>query len=245
MKDPVYTSKKVKLNRDYIFLKGGEHAVLLLYGLNGSPLEVLNLAKKLHQNGYSVEIPRIDGYHYDVKKKIFNPSDYWVRDSMTIFRAMKSRYKSVAICGLCTGAVIALRMAELVSDKISALLLLSTSLYYDGWGTNWKRRLIPLIYYSPLRYRLSLPESEPFGIKNPESRTVSAKLLAKRSVSLSGGAQISLYDIYQARRLNNLVVKNLALVTCPTLIMHAKEDDIASLKKTKFANLYKPYLICN
>ncbi|CDZ76614.1 Polyketide synthase PksN [Legionella massiliensis] len=222
--------RRQSFNRDYIYLEGGENAVLLFYGLNGSPLEVLDLAKNLNEAGYSVEIPLIEGYHYDVKKKIFNRSESWIRDALGIFYSMNSRYKSVALCGLSLGAVVALRLAELLQNKPSALLLLSTALFTDGWSTDWKRSLIPLVYYSPLRYRLSLPETEPFGIKNLERRAYSAKLMQEKSVSISGGAQISFYDIYQARRLAKVAVRNLSLVTCPTLIMHAKEDDIASLK---------------
>lgn len=217
-------------DRNYIYLPGGQHAVMLLYGLNGSPLEVLELAKSLNEAGYSVEIPRIEGYHFDAKNKIFTRYESWVREAMGVFYSMKSRYKSVALCGLCTGAVISLRLAELLGNEVSALLLLSTSLYMDGWNTDWRRSLIPVIYYSPWRYKLSLHETEPYGIKNLERRAYSAKLMSEKSISIAGGAKISFYDIYQARLLNKTVVKDLSLITCPTLVMHAKDDDVASLR---------------
>ena len=43
-------------------------------------------------------------------------------------------------------------------------------------------------------------------------------------------SEISLFKIYQARRLNKIIIKNLHKVTCPILIIHAREDDTASLK---------------
>ena len=45
-----------------ITLSGGEHAVLLIHGLQSSPAELLPLAKRLQQAGYTVHLPHIAGY---------------------------------------------------------------------------------------------------------------------------------------------------------------------------------------
>jgi esterase/lipase len=42
-------------------LTGGEHAGLLVYGLQSSPADRLPLAKHLHQAGYTVRLPHIAG----------------------------------------------------------------------------------------------------------------------------------------------------------------------------------------
>ena len=49
---------------DPVTLVGGEHAVLLVHGLQSSPAEMLPLAKRLHKSGYTVHMPHIRGYGY-------------------------------------------------------------------------------------------------------------------------------------------------------------------------------------
>ncbi len=227
-----------------IHLAGGDNAVMLLYGLSGSPLEIIYLATKLNAEGYSVEIPHIQGYEYSAQGEIMKPYESWINDALDHFHEMKKKYKSVSIGGLSCGAVICLRLAELVSNELAALILLSTTLYIDGWSIPWYQIFIPLLYFSPLRYRLCFKENEPFGIKNLERRAMASKGMVDNSVSITGGSTISLFKIYQARQLNQLVIKNLSLVTCPTLIIHAEEDDTASLKNMErvLSNISSPFV---
>ena len=206
-----------------LYMEGGEDAVLLFYGLNGSPLEIIELAKKLNESGYTVEIPYIDCYTYERNKKTYAPFESWVLEALTVFRTIKSRYKTVSVGGHCGGAVMALRIAELVGNEISTLVLLSASLYLVKRSMPWHRFLIQLIYYSPWRYKATFRISEP-SIKNMESRALLSSLA---DLDL---AELTIYHLHHMFRLNHVTIKNLSLVTCPTLIMHAKEDDIASLK---------------
>ncbi|WP_045096310.1 alpha/beta hydrolase [Legionella fallonii] len=229
---------------DHIHLNGGEHAVMLLYGLSGSPLEIIYLATKLNEEGYSVEIPHIPGYEHSVQGEIIKPHEFWVNSAIDYFHQMKRKYKSVSIGGLSAGAVLCLRLAELVGNEVSALILLSTTLYTDGWSIPWYQVFLPLLYFSPFRYKLSFKESEPFGIKNLERRAIASKGMTENAVSITGGSAISLFKLYQARQLNHLVIKNLSLITCPTLVIHAVEDDTASLKNMELvlANISSPFV---
>ncbi|WP_043873565.1 hypothetical protein [Legionella massiliensis] len=69
-----------------IYLKGNEHAVMLLYGLNGSPLEIIYLATKLNAAGFTVEIPHIQGYAYQAGQEIFNSSERWIEQAMEHYK---------------------------------------------------------------------------------------------------------------------------------------------------------------
>ncbi len=214
-----------------IILKGGDHAVLLLYGLGGSPLEVISLATQLNQEGYAIEIPSIQGYeHAGQAGEIFRPYETWIDQVIKYFYEMRKRYEKISIGGLSLGSAVSLRMAEILGDQVESLLLLSTTLYIDGWTIPWYQMFIPVIYFSPWRRKVFFSESEPYGIKNPERRAIAAKGMKENAVSITGGAKISLFKIYQARRLNKIIIKNLHKVTCPILIIHAREDDTASLK---------------
>jgi len=214
-----------------IILKGGDHAVLLFYGLGGSPLEVISLATRLNQEGYAVEIPSIQGYEHAGKTgEIFKPYETWIDQAVNYFHEMKKRYQKISIGGLSLGSSVSLRLAEILGDQVESLLLLSTTLYIDGWSIPWYQMFIPVIYFSPWRRKIFFSESEPYGIKNPERRQLASQGMKENGVSITGGAKISLFKIYQARQLNKIIIKNLNKIICPVLIIHAREDDTASLK---------------
>jgi alpha-beta hydrolase superfamily lysophospholipase len=46
----------------HVELVGGDHAVLLLHGLSGSPFEMAPFGRYLHARNFSVSIPYIPGY---------------------------------------------------------------------------------------------------------------------------------------------------------------------------------------
>ncbi|HYR05590.1 MAG TPA: alpha/beta fold hydrolase, partial [Gallionella sp.] len=135
-------------------LPGGEHAVLLIHGLQSSPAEMQPLAKQLNQAGYSVHAPHIKGYGYEHGDDAYSITHWkdWHAKVLNEFYLLRQQYKSVAVSGLCIGAVLALSIAAELGDEVAALSLLSTTLYYDGWSIPWYRFLLPIGYYTPFRY---------------------------------------------------------------------------------------------
>src|SRR5450759_3169554 len=80
-----------------IKLAGGEHAVLLIHGLQSSPAEMLPLAKRLYQSGYTVHVPHIRGYGYkhgDDAHSITHWED-WHAKALAEFHALKQQYKTL------------------------------------------------------------------------------------------------------------------------------------------------------
>ncbi len=221
---------------DPVTLVGGEHAVLLIHGLQSSPAEMLPLAKRLHQSGYTVHLPHIRGYGYrhgDDAHSITRWQE-WRATVLTEFHALKQQYKSVAVGGLCIGAVLALSVAAELGDEVAALSLLSTTLYYDGWSIPWYRVLLPIAYYTPFRYLYSYREREPFGLKNEQLRKWVAREMSHKDSSMAGAAKLTLPAVHQAELLIGSVKKSLRQVTAPALIMHAVEDDVSTPRSASF-----------
>ena len=149
-------------------LPGGSHAVLALHGLLGNPLEMQFVGKKLQKAGYTVVIPLIPGYGYSSGQgNSFRTttSEQWYEEVKKQFDALKKTHESVSVVGLCIGAVLALRLAIDRGDDIAALSLLATTLYYDGWSLPRYSFLLPLAYYTPIRYLYKYRERYPFGLK--------------------------------------------------------------------------------
>ncbi len=219
-----------------ITLAGGEHAVLLIHGLQSSPVEMQPLAKRLNQSGYTVHVPHIRGYGYkhgDDAHSITHWED-WHAKVLAEFHALKQQHKTVSVGGLCIGAVLSLSIAAELGDGITALSLLATTLYYDGWSIPWYRFLLPIGYYTPFRYIYSYREREPFGLKNVQLRKWIAREMSHKDSSMAGAAKLTLPAIHEAELLIKSVKKSLQRVTAPALIIHAVEDDISTPRSARF-----------
>jgi len=217
-------------------LAGGEHAVLLFHGLQSSPAELLPLAKRLHQAGYTVQMPHLAGYGYmhgDTPRSVTHWQD-WHAKAMSEFRLLQQQYKSVALGGLCIGGTLSLSIAAELGDEVAALTLLSTTLWYDGWAMPWYRPLRYLGYLWPLRYLYTYREREPFGLKNPLLRKWIAREMSHKDASMIGSSRLNLPAIQEAERLIVAVKKSLPRIVAPAIIIHAEEDEVASPRSARY-----------
>ena len=211
----------------------GQHAVLLVHGLCSGPFEMQYLGKQLQKSGFAVRIPYIDGYAYSPETFSAEaaPWEQWEAQLEGHLDELLARHEQVAICGLCIGATLALSLAAKRPQDITALSLLSTTLFYDGWTISPFRFLLPLAYHTPLRVFYPLHrERPPFGLKNERLRAWIAQEIKLQSVSSVGAAAIPILFIHQAERLIRHVKRALPQVIAPTLLIHATEDDVASTR---------------
>ncbi len=221
---------------DYkIDLIGGEHAVLLIHGLTGSPFEMKPLAKKLHRAGFTVKGPCLAGHGKTLESLQTTRWHDWYQTIYETFKALKKEYKTVSVVGLCMGALLALYLAFDVGDEVSSISLLSTTIFYDGWSLPWYSFLLPLCYYPPLRYFYSYEEREPYGIKDERMRKRIAIGLKHNSIAYSKFPAQSMKELFRLIRLTKKIIPK---VKVPTLILHALEDDLASIKNADYVEKY-------
>jgi len=115
---------------------------------------------------------------------------------------------------------------------VTALSLLATTLAYDGWsirGTTFLRR-------SPTTRRAVLvfvPERHPYGVKNESLRKWIAREMSEKR-RRSQVLELPMTAVYEAKQLIRHVRGRISSVTAPALVVHAKEDDVASLKSAEF-----------
>ncbi len=214
---------------------GDDTAVLLLHGLYSNPNEMSPLGKELEKAGYRVAIPHLQGYTVcaeDVLDRRFarSPWEEWYAQVEAVFDELRQQHRRVVVGGLCIGADLALHLAAQRGLQVAAVLALATTLYYDGWGIPWYSFLLPLGYYTPLRHIYTYRERAPFGLKNPRVRARVERDMREREVSAAGASELPLNGIYQAQRLIGSIKKELPQVVSPTLVIHSREDDVASLR---------------
>jgi carboxylesterase len=208
-------------------------AVLLLHGLWSSPSEMLPVANALRRTGYRVETPEIPGYTYAAGTKV-RPWRDWLQAALAAFDALILEHESVLVGGLCVGGMLSLAVAAHRPGKVRALSILSPSVFFDGWGLPWLTRLRYIGYYTPFRYFWKVPEKEPFGVKNPLIRRWIAREMAQRKISAAGAAYLPLTGLHESERLFASVKRALADISAPTLIIHAREDEISTLRSPHY-----------
>jgi carboxylesterase len=217
-------------------LIAGEHAVLLVHGLQGVPSEMLPLAKRLHKAGYTVRVPHFAGYgHFpgDTARSV-TPWRDWHDQVLAEFYELKRQYRTVSVGGLCIGAVLSMSVAAEVGAEIAGLSLLSTTLFYDGWSIPWYRFMLPLGYYTPFRYIYSYKEREPYGLKNEQLRRWVAREMSHKTSSIAGASRLTLPAVHEAELLINSVKARLKQVTAPALVIHATEDDVSTMRSVDY-----------
>jgi carboxylesterase len=204
-------------------------AVLLFHGLCANPLELAPVAKSLREVGYVVEVPAMPGYGVSSstgEQLPVPPFEHWLAEAEAAFDRLAATHGRVAVGGLCMGAVLALALAA--RRPASALVLISTTLHFDGWNVSPWRRLLPLAYLPPLRRRMSFRETAPYGLKNERLRAWVEQAMATTQVSAVGAARLSAASLYEASRLIRHVRARLPRLAAPTVVLHATEDDVAS-----------------
>ena len=209
-------------------LSAGSHGILLFHGLSSTPLELQYLARGLNRAGYSVRLPVVKGYTHGLDSDRKPDFKAWIADALAEFDAMREKYDTVAVGGLCMGASLALCVAALRPTDVSAVMSMSTTLHFDGWANSWTRRLLPLAPYLPFAGRISVKESEPYGLKDERLRKWIAGQMNQSGASDAGAAVLKVSGLVEAKKLMRQAKLGLGKICAPTLVVHAVQDDVAS-----------------
>lgn len=203
----------------------------MLHGLGANELELQRLAKDLHASGFSVVIPSIQGYTYATPPQNWST---WVDQVLSHIWELEKQYATVSVVGLSMGAVLAMAAAQRHSRPLAGLVLLSASLAYDGWSMPWYRFLLGISSWLPFVNNYRLKESEPYGVKNEEMRAAIKATLKLQAISESGVGEIGFHLIKQGQLLIQEARNKVRLIDCPTLVMHAVDDEIVHIRNAEW-----------
>jgi carboxylesterase len=209
-------------------LPGGRHGVLLFHGLSSTPLELQFLARGLHRAGHTVRVAVIEGYSHGLPAKGITGYRDWAEAAVAEFDRMRQQCDTLAVGGLCIGALLSLLIAGRRPTEVSHVLALSTTLHYDGWAAPWSRWMLPLARVLPWAGRIAVREREPFGLKDERLRAWIAAQMKESGGSDAGAAVLRVSDLLEAQGLMQLVRQGMSQIVAPTLLIHARDDDAAS-----------------
>ena len=214
-----------------MILQGGSNCVLMLHGLGANALELQRLAKDLHESGFTVVIPCIEGYTHGTP---FQPWPVWIDQVLEHIWKLEKEFATVSVVGLSMGAVLAMVAAQRHSRPLAGLVLLSASLAYDGWSMPWYRGLLEISAWLPFAKNYRMKESEPFGVKNEEMRALIKATLKSKDISESGVGEIGYDLIKQGQFLIREARSNVHLIDCATLVVHAVDDEIVHIRNAEW-----------
>ncbi|WP_428423103.1 alpha/beta hydrolase [Methylibium sp.] len=215
-------------------LDAGRTGILLIHGLTGTPNEMRSVAVGLHRAGFTVSAMQLAG-HCGSEEDLLNTRwPDWYRSVCEAADKLRERVDHLFVAGLSMGGILALKLAAERPQAVDGVIVYGASFRYDGWSIPWSSRLLSrlLPLARPLRIgrHRCFMEQPPYGIRDERLREVVVSLMSSGDSTLAGlrgNPWHSLADMYA---LSAVVQRQLPHVTAPCLVIHASEDDVASVK---------------
>ncbi|MBI3440260.1 MAG: alpha/beta fold hydrolase [Proteobacteria bacterium] len=211
------------------YLQGSrEKGVLLVHGLTGAPTEMRFVGKQLHRMGFTVYAPTLAGHGGDEATLINTTYEDWAAGLQKALSYVKERVSNVSAAGICVGGALALHLAHQEKGRIDKVVIYAPALDYDGWNQPyWSRgaRIFKdLLIRIPSVRNTNFKETHPFGVRDDRIR----RLIVENPESLEGVLPyFPARSLYQNYRLNDVLKKELPKINVPTLLIHAKDDDVS------------------
>ena len=198
-----------------LVVAGDQRGVLCLHGITGTPFEVRPLAEHFGRIGCSVEAPMLAGHGGTLADRAGTTWRDWLASAEAALARVEARAGRgpTAICGFSMGGLLALRLARLYPERISALVVISTPLRLrplEVFGIRAVSRL-------PVDFRAhpwaAVPKLNGSDVSDPGLRYVNPGLRAFPMAALEG--LLDLMDVVRA---------DLPFVKTPTLVVHGRKD---------------------
>ena len=201
---------------------------MLVHGLTGTPTEMRFVGKQLNRMGFTVFAPTLAGHCLDETALLKTTYEDWLESLRLALDYFKTRVKSVSAAGICVGGALALYLAHQEKDKIDKVAIYAPALDYDGWNqpywSPYARRFKDILIHIPPIRNAKFQETHPFGVKDDRVR----KLIMENPAGLEGALPyFPAQSLYQNYRLNDALKKALPEIKVPTLLIHAKDDDVS------------------
>jgi len=228
----------------YNFLLEGssDKAALLIHGITGTPSEMRYLARKLHKVGFTVmcnTLPRHCSTLGELKKVKWQEIVAACREDLA---SLKKRFSKIYLCGLSMGALVAVHLAYEDADSVRGIIALAPTMFYDGWAISKAKILMNISWHIPwIRMSVNIRETWPYGLKDEYMREHMHRFYKNakadqfdNKVLLFGSPFFPMACLYEHSRFVKVVKKEMPFVKAPALILHAREDDMVSIKNAEY-----------
>jgi carboxylesterase len=210
----------------------GRTGILLVHGLTGTPNEMRVLARGLNNQGYTVLAVQLAGHCGTLQDLVGTSWLDWLSSVRRGADLLARRVDRLFVGGLSMGAVLALALAQERPTQIAGVMALSPVFRHDGWSMPSYTKLsfvLPVMRWLGIGRNSVFFERAPYGIKDEALRArVVAKMRAGDSVA-SGLPGNPWWSVIEMHKLSASVLNRMGALRVPCLVVHAKNDDIASV----------------
>jgi carboxylesterase len=207
--------------------------VFLIHGLGGTQYDLGSMHKRLKNAGFVTHSLTLPGHGTTPEDLAGVTAEDWIEAVVAKYREVRDQHPRLHLMGMCMGALLAAALAQREKHASGNLVLLAPPVFIDGWATPWYRSLRPLMYLVPgVGRTMKIEEEDPFGIKNEQLRAI-VKAKFERGENFHY-RWVPLECLRQVDRLRSMVMKGAKDIRCPTLIVHARQDELTSLRSANF-----------
>ncbi len=197
-------------------------------------MEMRFVAQGLARAGYTVHVPQLAGHCGSADDLKATGWPDWCASVEEEHDRLKQHCDRIVVGGLSMGAILAIHHAARHPDDVFALALYAPTLQLDGWGIPWYGALFNLVHQKWFADFFQFAERDPWGIKDRRLRELVKTAIMSGDSSKAGIAALPGSLMLELRWLVEDTRKRAGGVRQPTLIVHPREDDRASLRNMKY-----------
>lgn len=210
-----------------------EPGILLIHGLGGTQYDLGSMHKRLKNAGFVTHSLTLPGHGTRPEDLLTVRAEDWLEAVSAKYREVAAQHDVLHVMGMCMGALLAVETVKRERHAKGKLVALAPPIYIDGWATPWYSPMRSLLYRVPgVAARMKVVEEDPYGIKNEQLRGI-VKAKFKRGENFHYG-WVPLACVREVDRLRSMVMSGLDQITCPTLVVHAREDELTSLRSASY-----------
>jgi carboxylesterase len=207
--------------------------VFLIHGLGGTQYDLGSMHKRLKNAGMVTHSLTLPGHGTKPEDLAGVTAEDWIDAVVTKYREVRDQHPRLHLMGMCMGSLLAAVLAQREKHTKGNLVMLAPPVFIDGWATPWYRGLRPLLYKVPgIGRTMKIEEEDPFGIKNEQLRAI-VKAKFERGENFHY-RWVPLECIRQVDRLRAILMKGAKEIRSQTLVIHAREDELTSLRSANF-----------
>jgi carboxylesterase len=217
-----------------LFIEGGKTGILLIHGLGGTPVELRYVAQNLARAGFTVSCCHLAGHGGTSEELRRSTWHEWCSSVEEDHDRLKEHCDTIFAGGLSMGAILAIHLAQKRPHAVQGLLLLAPTLKLDGWSMPWHSRLLALVRPTRIPLDFDLTERHPYGLKDERVRALVVDSMQSGGSGEAGVFRTPLRSFANMNALVAAVKAHLGDVRQPALIVHPRDDDMASLRNVHY-----------